>query len=172
MLVGAWADGVGSNWVGFGGLEAVKPLLDIPAALDVLAILPFGYPARSVGRGKKQRKALREGVHLERYGRPFEGGRGLSVDSEIVGGGARVGAAGARRDESVSARGQRSARPDPIEAAAVSLGADLDQVLAAQAARRRRAGVGHARAAADLQIAVGLAGIEADERHLAGLGGD
>jgi len=39
MLVAAWADGVGSNWVGFGGLEAVQPLLDIPAALDVLAIL-------------------------------------------------------------------------------------------------------------------------------------
>ena len=72
MLLTAWADGVGSNWVGFGGLDAVRPLLDIPAALDVLAILPFGYPARAVGRGKKQRKALREVAHLERYGRPFE----------------------------------------------------------------------------------------------------
>jgi nitroreductase len=72
MLLTAWADGVGSNWVGFGGLDQVKPLLDIPAALDVLAILPFGYPARAVGRGKKQRKALREVAHLERYGRPFE----------------------------------------------------------------------------------------------------
>ena len=72
MLLTAWADGVGSNWVGFGGLEAVKALLDIPAALDVLAILPFGYPARAVGRGEKQRKALREIAHLERYGRPFE----------------------------------------------------------------------------------------------------
>src|SRR5712692_4785653 len=72
MLLTAWADGVGSNWVGFGGLEKVKALLHIPANLDVLAILPFGYPARPVGRGKKQRKALREVVHLERYGRPFE----------------------------------------------------------------------------------------------------
>jgi nitroreductase len=72
MLLTAWADGVGSNWVGFGGLEQVKALLDIPAALDVLAILPFGYPARAVGRGKKQRKPLREVAHLERYGRPFE----------------------------------------------------------------------------------------------------
>ena len=72
MLLTAWADGVGSNWVGFGGLEQVKALLDIPAALEVLAILPFGYPARAVGRGKKQRKALREVTHLERYGRPFE----------------------------------------------------------------------------------------------------
>ena len=66
MLLAAWADGVGSNWVGFGGLEKVRALLDIPASLDVLAILPFGYPARPVGRGKKRRKALREVAHLER----------------------------------------------------------------------------------------------------------
>jgi nitroreductase len=72
MLLTAWADGVGSNWVGFGGLEKSKALLDIPAGLDVLAILPFGYPARAVGKGMKQRKALREVAHLERYGRPFE----------------------------------------------------------------------------------------------------
>jgi nitroreductase len=72
MLLAAWADGVGSNWVGFGGLDQTKALLDIPANLDVLAILPFGYPARPVGRGKKQRKPLREVAHLERYGRPFE----------------------------------------------------------------------------------------------------
>jgi len=72
MLLTAWADGVGSNWVGFGGLDKVKTVLDIPAGLDVLAILPFGYPARAVGKGKKQRKALRDVAHLERYGRPFE----------------------------------------------------------------------------------------------------
>ena len=72
MLLSAWADGVGSNWVGFGGLDKVKDLLDVPAGLEVLAILPFGYPARPVGRGKKQRKPLREVTHLERYGRPFE----------------------------------------------------------------------------------------------------
>jgi nitroreductase len=72
MLLAAWADGVGSNWVGFGGLEKVKDLLDVPAGLEVLAILPFGYPARPVGRGQKQRKALREVAHVERFGRPFE----------------------------------------------------------------------------------------------------
>jgi len=72
MLLAAWADGVGSNWVGFGGLENVKAFLDIPAGLDVLAILPFGYPVRAAGRGKKARKSLREVAHLERYGCPFE----------------------------------------------------------------------------------------------------
>ena len=72
MLLTAWAEGVGSNWVGFGGLDQVKVLLDIPVKLDVLAILPFGYPVRPVGRGKKERKALSEVAHLERFGRPFE----------------------------------------------------------------------------------------------------
>ncbi|MGH7388044.1 MAG: nitroreductase family protein [Candidatus Rokuibacteriota bacterium] len=72
MMLAAWADGVGSNWVGFGGLDDVKALLKIPAALDVLAIVPFGYPAHPVGRGKKQRKPLGEIAHRERYGQPFE----------------------------------------------------------------------------------------------------
>ena len=72
MLLTAWAEGVGSNWVGFGGLDKVKALLDIPDKLEVLAILPFGYPVRAVGRGKKQRKTLSEVAHLERFGRPFD----------------------------------------------------------------------------------------------------
>jgi nitroreductase len=71
MLLAAWADGVGSNWVGFGGLGEIKALLRIPAELDVLAILPFGYPADSVGRGKKERKPLEAVAHRERYGQPF-----------------------------------------------------------------------------------------------------
>jgi nitroreductase len=72
MLLTGWADGVGSNWVGFGGLEKAKALLDIPADLDVLAILSFGYPTRALGRGQKQRKPLPDVAHLERYGRRFE----------------------------------------------------------------------------------------------------
>jgi len=72
MLLTAWADGVGSNWVGFGGLDGVKNLLNIPPELDVLAILPFGYPAEAVGRGNKKRKSLPEVAHRERYGQPFQ----------------------------------------------------------------------------------------------------
>ncbi len=72
MLLTAWADGVGSNWVGFGGLEEVRALLKIPTKLDVLAILPFGYPIGVVGRGKKQRKPLGVVAHREHYGEPFE----------------------------------------------------------------------------------------------------
>ena len=72
MLLTAWSEGVGSNWVGFGGLGEVNALLQIPAKIDVLAILPFGYPVDPIGRGKKQRKPLRAVAHRERYGQPFE----------------------------------------------------------------------------------------------------
>jgi len=72
MLLAAWAEGVGSNWVGFGGLTKVNALLGIPAPLDALAILPFGYPADRIGRGKKNRKPLAEVAHRERYGQPYE----------------------------------------------------------------------------------------------------
>jgi len=72
MMLTAWSEAVGSNWVGFMGLTAVKPLLGIPDDLDVLAIIPFGYPARSVGKGKKNRKPPSEVAHLERFGQPFQ----------------------------------------------------------------------------------------------------
>ena len=72
MLLVAWSEGVGSNWVGFGGLEKVNAPLGIPATLDVLAILPFGYPADKIGQGKKNRKPLKAVAHRERYGQPFE----------------------------------------------------------------------------------------------------
>jgi nitroreductase len=72
MMLAAWDDGIGSNWVGFAGnLDAVKPLLGIPDDLDVLAILPFGYPTASIGQGKKTRKPLSAIAHRERWGQQF-----------------------------------------------------------------------------------------------------
>ncbi len=72
MVLTAWSEGVGSNWVGFLGLTGVNSLLGIPDDLDVLAILPFGYPAQASHQGKKQRKLLSEVAHRERFAQPFE----------------------------------------------------------------------------------------------------
>ncbi len=72
MTLTAWSEGVGSSWVGFSGLDAVKSLLGIPDNLDLLAIIPFGYPAQTVGQGKKKRKPLAEVAHREHFGTPFE----------------------------------------------------------------------------------------------------
>lgn len=71
MILAAWSEGVGSNWVGFVGMNGFNSLLGIPDELDVLAILPFGYPTQDIGKGKKQRKPLSKVAHLERFGLPF-----------------------------------------------------------------------------------------------------
>jgi nitroreductase len=71
MLLTAWSDGVGGNWSGFGPIEGMGALLGIPADLDVLAVLPLGYPADAIGQGKKNRKPLDQIAHRERWGRPF-----------------------------------------------------------------------------------------------------
>ncbi len=71
MILAAWSRGVASNWVGFHGLDAIKPLLSIPAEMDVLAIVPFGYPAQPAGTGVKKRKPLGEVVSREHFGQAF-----------------------------------------------------------------------------------------------------
>src|SRR5467141_789043 len=53
MILAAWGEGIGSNWAGFGGLDGVRRSVGLPAGYDVLAVIPFGYPKRAVGRGRK-----------------------------------------------------------------------------------------------------------------------
>jgi nitroreductase len=71
IILTAWSHGVGSNWVGFRGLEAVNTLLGIPDEIEVLAIVPFGYPVQKIGSGAKKRKPLGEIAHREKWGQPF-----------------------------------------------------------------------------------------------------
>jgi nitroreductase len=71
MMLTAWADGVGSNWTGFGGLDGVARMVDLPDAYEVLCVVPFGYPSRPVGKGKKNRKPLAEVASAERFGTPL-----------------------------------------------------------------------------------------------------
>ena len=73
MILVAWAEGVGSNWTGFGGLERVRTKVGLPDTYEVLAVVPFGYPKRKIGRGKKKRKPLAEVASAERFGTPLEG---------------------------------------------------------------------------------------------------
>lgn len=73
MVLAAWEEGVGSNWVGFGGMEEVARLLGIPGAYEILAVVPFGYPTDPGGKGEKKRKPLGEVASRGRFGTPFGG---------------------------------------------------------------------------------------------------
>ena len=70
MILAAWADGVGSNWTGFGGLPGVRQAVGLPDRYEVLAVIPFGYPARPV-KGVKKRKPLQQVASAERFGTPL-----------------------------------------------------------------------------------------------------
>ena len=71
MVLTAWGEDVGSNWVGFRGLEDAASFLGIPDGLELVAIVPFGYPAHVSRRGRKNRKPVGEVVSSERFGKPW-----------------------------------------------------------------------------------------------------
>src|SRR5438552_3683472 len=71
MILTAWSEGVGSNWIGFGHMPAIEELLAVPDTHQALAVLALGYPAEAVGRGKKKRKPISEVASRERFGTAF-----------------------------------------------------------------------------------------------------
>jgi len=71
MMLAAWEEGIGSNWVGNMDTDEVKRLLNIPQEKMILNVIPFGYPAEAVGAGRKQRKPLGEIAHSERFGQAY-----------------------------------------------------------------------------------------------------
>ena len=73
MMLVAWGEGIGSNWVGNVNKPEIKELLGVPRDKMILTIIPFGYPAQKVGAGKKNRKALSEVAYAEKFGVPFTG---------------------------------------------------------------------------------------------------
>ncbi len=71
MVLTAWEAGIGSNWIGFSGMLPVNALLAIPDELEILAVLAFGYPAKELGKGVKNRKPLSQVAHRGRFGQPY-----------------------------------------------------------------------------------------------------
>ncbi|MEA2661770.1 MAG: hypothetical protein QOH08_1342 [Chloroflexota bacterium] len=71
MILVAWSDGVGSNWVGFGPMPEIEKLVGVPRTYEGLAVVPFGYPAEKIGAGRKRRKPLAAVASRERFGTPF-----------------------------------------------------------------------------------------------------
>jgi nitroreductase len=72
MVLTAWEQGIGSNWVGFYGLEDAQEYLGIPQTLELFAIVAFGYSESISLKGKKKRKPFDDVVHKDRFGERFE----------------------------------------------------------------------------------------------------
>jgi nitroreductase len=71
MMLVAWEEGLGSNWVSNVDTPEIREMLGIPGDRRLLAIIPFGYPDRKLGKGKKARKPLSEIAHAEQFGQPY-----------------------------------------------------------------------------------------------------
>ena len=71
MILTAWAEGIGSNWTGFAGMDGVRDAVGLPDEYDVVAVVPVGYPRRRLGQGMKNRRPLAEVVSAERFGTPY-----------------------------------------------------------------------------------------------------
>ena len=71
MELMAWSEGLGTCFVGLRAVEqqaAIKNLLSIPEAMELITVLPFGY--RSAGRRATgvPRKPMAEIAHSEKFG--------------------------------------------------------------------------------------------------------
>ena len=78
MELVAWDEGLGTCFVGLrdeGQNAKIKELLGIPAGLDLITVLPFGYRTDDIGASGsvKNRKPLSEIAHKEKFGVPFGG---------------------------------------------------------------------------------------------------
>jgi len=70
MQLTAWDQGVASGlYTGVRQFEMRRDF-DIPDALDVTAVVAFGYPRRKL-LGRKNRKRLAEVAFLEKFGKPL-----------------------------------------------------------------------------------------------------
>ena len=71
MELMAWSQGVGMCFVGVREADqqqAVKKLLGIPEALELITLLPFGYRAEGPKGPGTPRKPMEDIVHWERFG--------------------------------------------------------------------------------------------------------
>jgi len=65
MVIAAWAQGVGSCWIGDFVEDEVKKLLGIPEKLSLIAMISFGYPAEKPTEHDK--KTLNEILHYDKF---------------------------------------------------------------------------------------------------------
>jgi nitroreductase len=66
LVLAAWAEGLGTCWIGAFNEQEVKKVLGIPEDVRVVAMTPLGYPAEEKGP-VTERKPISEIVHYEHW---------------------------------------------------------------------------------------------------------
>ena len=75
MELVAWSEGLGTCFVGVRQEEqqrTVKDLLGIPAELELITLMPYGYRVTGTQRAGTPRKAFSEMVHREKFGQMYQ----------------------------------------------------------------------------------------------------
>ena len=71
MELMAWSEGLVTCFVGLRAAEqqdAIKALLGIPAEMELITVLPFGYQLAGRRAGGTPRKPMAEIAHREQFG--------------------------------------------------------------------------------------------------------
>ena len=72
LILTARNEGIASCWVGAVHTEPIKEILNIPKDIDVVMVVPLGYPAKASFHETTSRKSLREITFSEEYGKPYQ----------------------------------------------------------------------------------------------------
>jgi nitroreductase len=71
----AWSEGLGTCFVGLRAVEqqqAIKQLLGIPEAMELITVLPFGYRTEGRRAPGTPRKPMAQIAHRERFGTAYQ----------------------------------------------------------------------------------------------------
>lgn len=68
MIGAATAEGLGACWIAAIELDEVRRLLQIPAEIEIVALIALGYPEEELKRIEKDRKNKEEIIHYNKWG--------------------------------------------------------------------------------------------------------
>ncbi len=67
MIGAATAEGLGACWIAAIDPEEVRRLLQIPAEIEIVALIALGYPEEELKRIEKDRKTKEEIIHYDKW---------------------------------------------------------------------------------------------------------
>jgi len=67
LILAARAEGLGTCWIGLFDNESIKKLLQIPKDVNVVALIPIGYPRDKAFKEPGSRKSLSEIISVGKY---------------------------------------------------------------------------------------------------------